>query len=286
MTSRMFHRSFCYFKRAANNYANRLRGNNRKKVFFVFSVAGISTMYRNHNEMNNNRDYSTSSMKCNSLSNYIENMMESEIDKHFHLKQSLIQLSEKIDSKQLLEVFEKMNESNQKITIEFLTEMFNKVGVKNDILIKHVFDMMDKNNDGILEPNEISAVLTLFNTSNDSDSRFKFLFKCLDLDNNGMIDKNELRATLIALLDAQYQIKGISDPLDCPEIFDNITAREFHTVAKYKANRIVRDVFLYADQNHDGVLTKKEFLFWCRRRNKEVRLLEHIFLDAVNYTFV
>lgn len=102
------------------------------------------------------------------------------------------------------------------------------------------------------------------------------------MDGGGTVDKSEFRATLTAILEAQYHLGGLSDIFDHDEIFSNVFPNEYHTVAKFKSNRIVRDIFLVADINRDGELSLKEFLHWCRTGSKEVRLLENALLSAVD----
>ena len=100
----------------------------------------------------------------------------------------------------MLDIFKAMYRSGGEISRDFLQEMFYAAGVEDDRIALHLFDLMDRNCDGLLQPSEIMAVLTMFQ-GGSSTQRFKFLFRCLDLDGGGTVDKSEFRATLTAILE-------------------------------------------------------------------------------------
>lgn len=115
---------------------------------------------------------------------------------------------------------------------------------------------MDWNGNGLLEPHEVSAVLTLLQSGTEKE-KYEFLFYCIDLDHSGKVDKQEMRQMVRALLQARYHIHGLSDRWDTSESFTDIEPSEYRALAKYKSNKIVRDIFDYADTNRDGELNKK-----------------------------
>eukprot|EP00483_Globobulimina_turgida_P001644 UN01646 len=192
----------------------------------------------------------------------------------FKLAESINIAKQKISAHFMLDLFRRMYKSGGDITLDFMRQVFETVGIEDDRIAPHLFAIMDRNHDGILQHNEIMVVFSLFSCGSDTQ-RFKFLFRCLDLDGNGTVDKHEFRATLSALLEAQYHLSGLHDLFEKDELFANISPNEYHTVAKYKANGIVRDIFIVADTNRDEQLSLKEFLHWCRTGSKYVKLLEN-----------
>ena len=62
----------------------------------------------------------------------------------------------------------------------------------------------------------------------------------------------------------------------------NISYSEYRTIAKITANALVREIFLFADQNRDGELNMKEFLHWCKRGGSQVAVLKDILHHVVD----
>ena len=100
----------------------------------------------------------------------------------------------------MLDIFKAMYRSGGEISKDFLQEMFYTAGIEDERIASHLFQLMDRNRDGILQPSEIMAVMTMFQGGSPTQ-RFKFLFRCLDLDGGGTVDKSEFRATLTAILE-------------------------------------------------------------------------------------
>lgn len=200
---------------------------------------------------------------------------------HTELLNTLSLLAPVIDAPSMLEEFvtmmakqiEQTNDTH--VSLDQLTALFRNCGVEDDAIAGSIFRIMDWDNNGYLDQAEVAAVLTLFHVGADTE-RFRFLFKCLDLDGGGSVDKDEFRRMLTALLDAKYHLHGLFDPREPDEYFVDIVSEEFHTVAKLHANRIVRDIFLFADKNKDGELSMKEFLHWCKRGGREVNLVSEL----------
>ena len=95
------------------------------------------------------------------------------------------------------------------------------------------------------------------------------------------MDKNEFRQLLTSMLTAKYHLSGLDDPYDPQEYYVGFKEEDYPSLAKFKANRMVRDIFIFADKNRDGELSMKEFLHWCRRGGKEVEMLQHVLEDTL-----
>eukprot|EP01083_Nonionella_stella_P030741 84224_1 len=161
------------------------------------------------------------------------------------------------------------------VTEDFVVELFQKCGIEDAEIGAHLFKLMDWNHNGRLEPAELAATFTLFQVGSDVQ-RFKFLFRCLDLDRSRTVDKQEFRAFVTALLEAKYRLSGLKNLNEPDELYEDISYDEYRTIAKIKANSLVREIFLFADQNRDGELNMKEFLHWCNRGGKQVAVLQDI----------
>lgn len=134
---------------------------------------------------------------------------------------------------------------------------------------------MDWNHNGKLTKYEVAALFTLFNVGTDVE-RYKFLFECLDLDQSGNVKKDEFREILTCLLEAKYHIYGLQNSRDPDEIYNGIGVDDYHTMAKFAANQLVRKIFIYADQRKRGKLNWTEFLHWCYRGGSEVMALKEL----------
>lgn len=96
------------------------------------------------------------------------------------------------------------------------------------------------------------------------------------------MDKQEFRAFLTALLEAKYRLSGLKNYRDPDELYIDISYSEYRTIAKITANALVREIFLFADQNRDGELNMKEFLHWCKRGGSQVEVLKDILHHVVD----
>ncbi len=86
-------------------------------------------------------------------------------------------------------------------------------------------------------------------------------------------------------MEAKYHLSGLKNYKDADELYIDIDQNEYRTIAKITANALVREIFLFADQNRDGELNMKEFLHWCKRGGSQVAalkdLLHHVVDEAV-----
>jgi len=83
-------------------------------------------------------------------------------------------------------------------------------------------------------------------------------------------------------LEAKYRLSGIKNYKEPDELYEDINYGEYRTIAKITANALVREIFLFADQNRDGELNMKEFLHWCKRGGSQVAVLKDILHHVVD----
>eukprot|EP01084_Bolivina_argentea_P303033 523137_1 len=196
-------------------------------------------------------------------------MIEDELPDHFHLLDTLQDLAPKIDAETMLGGF--LNEKKSQdlgedtlFTADFVKKLFKESGIDDDAVIENLIHIMDWDNNDRLTQYEVAALFTLFNVGSDEE-RYKFLFKCLDLNESGSVQKDEFREILTSLLEAKYHLFGLENNRDPDEIYRDITVDEYHTMAKFHANHLVRKIFIYADQKRRGKLHWTEFHHWCLR---------------------
>eukprot|EP01083_Nonionella_stella_P209564 759538_1 len=200
------------------------------------------------------------------------------VEEHFHLLQTLQKLAPKIDATTMLNEFLselQSSASNDEFSAEFVKRLFRESGIQDAELTQHLIDIMDWNHNGKLTKYEVAALFTLFNVGTDVE-RYKFLFNCLDLDRSGTVYKDEFRQILTCLLEAKYHIYGLKNARDPDEIYKDIGVDDYHTMAKYRANQLVRTIFLWADQRKKGKLNWTEFLHWCYRGGTQVKTLKEL----------
>eukprot|EP01084_Bolivina_argentea_P284260 487124_1 len=204
-------------------------------------------------------------------------------DSHVFLLNQLRELAPQIDAKRLLKLFLKEfnQEGHNHVTEDFVVELFSKVGIEDEEIASHLFRLMDWDNNGKLDPAELAATFTLFQVGSEIQ-RYKFLFHCLDLDESRTVDKQEFRSFLTALLEAKYRLSGLQNYKESDELYIDIDRNEYRTIAKIKANTLVREIFLFADQNRDGELNMKEFLHWCNRGGYQVAVLKDLMTHVVD----
>eukprot|EP00484_Ammonia_sp_Unknown_P014813 CAMPEP_0197073418 /NCGR_PEP_ID=MMETSP1384-20130603/210598_1 /TAXON_ID=29189 /ORGANISM="Ammonia sp." /LENGTH=287 /DNA_ID=CAMNT_0042512255 /DNA_START=36 /DNA_END=899 /DNA_ORIENTATION=+ len=201
------------------------------------------------------------------------------IEEHFHLLETLRDLAPKIDAPRMLHQFlrelKREQSSDGSFSSQFVSELFSNSGIADKELTNHLINIMDWNNNGRLTKYEVAALFTLFNVGSD-DERYKFLFECLDLDQSGFVNQNEFREILVCLLEAKYHIYGMENERDPDEIYYDIGPDDYHTMAKFAANHLVRKIFIFADQKRRGRLNWPEFLKWSRRGGNEVMALREL----------
>ena len=83
-------------------------------------------------------------------------------------------------------------------------------------------------------------------------------------------------------MEAKYRLSGLKNYKESEELYIDISYDEYRTIAKIKANALVREIFIFADQNRDGELNMKEFLHWCKRGGSQVAILKDILHHVVD----
>jgi len=204
-------------------------------------------------------------------------------EENIELLNRLRQLAPVIDAKKMLKLFirEFKKHGHEHVTEDFVVDLFTRSGIDDPAVAQHLFKLMDWNNNGRLDPAELAATFTLFQVGKPV-TRYKFLFRCLDLDESQTVDKNEFRAFLTALLEAKYRLSGLKNYKEPDELYKDIDLGEYRTIAKIKANSLVREIYLFADQNRDGELSMREFLHWCKRGGATVNILRDILTNIID----
>jgi len=201
------------------------------------------------------------------------------IEDHFHLLEKLRELAPRIDAAGMLHEFLdslKMAQTEEGLfDADYVRSLFTGSGIADHQLIEQLIEIMDWNENGKLTKYEVAALFTLFNVGSDVE-RYKFLFECLDLNQSGTVYKDEFRQILTCLLEAKYHIYGLENARDPDEIYTDIAVDDYHTMAKFNANQLVRKIFIYADQKRKGKLTWTQFLHWCYRGGSEVLTLKEL----------
>jgi len=203
-----------------------------------------------------------------------------DVKSHFHLLESMRELAPVIDAPKMLDQFlaalkaDKTDEDGL-FDAKFVRKLFVESGIDDGALIDHLINIVDWNENEKLTKYEIAALFTLFNVGTDVE-RYQFLFHCLDLDQSGTVYKEEFKEILTCLIEAKYHIYGLLNEHDPDEIYDNIGPDDYHTMAKYASNQLVRKIFIYADQKRRGKLNWTEFLHWCYRGGSEVLALKEL----------
>jgi predicted ferric reductase/Ca2+-binding EF-hand superfamily protein len=81
------------------------------------------------------------------------------------------------------------------------------LGIKNDFLIKRIFDLVDTDGTGFIDYDEF-LVFASHLYSDDKRKRLEFIFRMYDLDDDGTIEKNDVRALIEAsLLEQQVTLE-------------------------------------------------------------------------------
>jgi len=163
---------------------------------------------------------------------------------------------------------------------ESVTTLFNHMGVTDNSVIDSVFNAMDADEDGRLEYEDVMTTLVLLTEGTDSQ-KSKFLFKVIDADNSGLVDADEMRRFMRALLKVKFVVKAGGLDADVPEFFLGFTDEDFNSYAKYSANKLVSNIFLFADTSRRGELNFKQFKRWFSRGGPDVSIMRSALHDLV-----
>ncbi|CAF1328215.1 unnamed protein product [Rotaria sordida] len=106
-----------------------------------------------------------------------------------------------------------------------------------------IFDMIDSNNDGTIDFNELLVVIVLTSRLNNIESQLSFAFDMWDESNDGRIDQKELADAISAI----YDYTGVAD-------------RKGDRDPKKRAKEIIKKL----DISGDKKLSKEEFIKGCQ----------------------
>merc|ERR1712159_373004 len=155
------------------------------------------------------------------------------------------------------------------------------MGVTDRGVIDSVFEAVDMNKDGRLQIHEVMSTLMLLTEGTESE-KSKFLFKVIDQDRSGKVDQDEMRRFLRALLKVKFVVKGGGLDSDVPEFFLDFSDTDYDSYAKYSANKLVCNIFMFADSNRDGELDYKEFKRWFNRGGPDVTAMKAALEDLLS----
>jgi len=191
-----------------------------------------------------------------------------------------LEMFEHVDASELLNVLLKLKSiENSKffhheLDKTFVEHVFHHVGINDDEFIDSIFNTIDSNGDGKLKAYELSAVISLLRNG-DMKQRFDFLFECMDLDKNGVIEKLELQHFLATLFQIHYK-------LEAQHHKNEFHPKDTDLLANKNAERIATQVFDFFDVNHDGVLSRQEFLTWCEHA-EESEIIKQLLLETFGF---
>jgi len=154
------------------------------------------------------------------------------------------------------------------------------MGFSNLHLADLLFNSMDLDGNGRLTKDEVLECAKLLSSPRDKD-RAQFLFNAVDCDKNRKISRDEMYTVLYTLLETKFLVEKTGLINDTPDFFANFTDSDFKSYAKYCANKLTEDIFIFADSNRDGVLQFKEFFRWYRRGGEQVVIIQHVLDDLV-----
>ena len=117
------------------------------------------------------------------------------------------------------------------------------------LMLSRVFDMFDRNHDGVADYAELVAGLTILVGGDHQHNKVRAAFDMFDRDHNGYIDLSEMATYLAAVFTVLFDIEhGLAQRVGMsPEQFGLMAARE---------------AFQENDVNHDGLLSFDEFKAW------------------------
>lgn len=119
------------------------------------------------------------------------------------------------------------------------------LGLKNDALVRRIFDLVDEDGTGFIDGEEFLAFAAQLSSENPK-RRLEFIFRIYDLDEDGSLDKNELRRVLEASLAEQ----SMTLPDD---VLKNMTARLLGRADRDKDGRVSREEFVETLSDYPGI---------------------------------
>ena len=141
----------------------------------------------------------------------------------------------------------------------------NSIQEERKQLISDVFDMFDKDQNGIIQASELHSVLESLGRGSNDDDVNQFLTK-LDVDENGVISKDEFMATVNEIY--SFPQSTVDEVVQAFQIFDingsgKITVDEMKTILLKFTNefteRDVASIFELIDVDQDGKVSYAEF---------------------------
>ena len=114
------------------------------------------------------------------------------------------------------------------------------------LMLSRVFDMFDRNHDGVADYAELVAGLTILVGGDHQHNKVRAAFDMFDRDHNGYIDLSEMATYLAAVFTVLFDVEhGLAQRVGMsPEQFGLMAARE---------------AFQENDVNHDGLLSFDAF---------------------------
>jgi len=180
-----------------------------------------------------------------------------------------------------------LREKRTSINENDISIMLMDTGFKDDELISHLSGIIAaklKNN----ESRELMTLFDQDNnqTGRERTQRYKFLFECLDLNKDGIINPDNFISIMTDFLEARFSMIGNKDivihdsikfKLNIPKY---VSASEYKTIIKYKVFELVTNIFTMFARKNDA-LTFNDFVFWCEHNDTSFLLLEYLFSEAL-----
>ena len=141
----------------------------------------------------------------------------------------------------------------------------NSIQEERKQLISDVFDMFDKDQNGIIQASELHSVLESLGRNSNDDDVNQFLTK-LDVDENGVVSKDEFMAAVDEIY--SFPQSTVDEVVQAFQIFDingsgKITVDEMKTILLKFTNefseRDVASIFELIDVDQDGKVSYAEF---------------------------
>ncbi|CAF0985718.1 unnamed protein product [Adineta steineri] len=130
---------------------------------------------------------------------------------------------------------------DKKAFVEYSQKLHPDIGPEGSF--EKIFEMIDANNDGTIDFNELLVVIVLMSRLNALDSRLAFAFDMYDASGDERIDREELADVISAI----YDHAGITD-------------RKGERDPKKRAKEIISQL----DDSGDNKLNKEEFIKGCK----------------------
>jgi len=162
------------------------------------------------------------------------------------------------------------------LTLNDVRSLLAEVGLKHEILVNRIFKCMDDDGSGTVDFQEMCAFCNLLAKGTDAD-KLNFLFNACDVSDSGSIDMDEMRTMIkemaITCLDLYPEWSMVRNETDA-----NLWAHmDGDKLAQLYANRLAKEVFLQADRDKSGTITRKEFIFWAKRGGRTVDAFFELF---------